>query len=221
MHAIDLTTNSTRMPNHERLTLIFTSTPQFSAPPCNIHEAMHSLYPLTPSSLPTTNETRGIHNPQFYPHAIPYNRTLLQLYMRETDYEFQIPALDHTEDHQNSRVTKATNPYDYLFRNNPNFMHFQFNFIKPNNLESVNLHTSISSLDKILSSRKLHQFSYENFNSHHTLHTSKKHIFISNKFSSPFCPIEPPLNTHSLPPNYRAVSVIMTSQRIFHLLFRD
>ena len=113
MHAIHLTTNAIRMPTHERLTLPSTTTPQFSAPPpppYNIHAAMHALYAPTPSSLITINETRDIHIPQFYPHAIPYNPTLTQLYMQETDYQFQIPAIDYSKDHLYSRVTKATNP---------------------------------------------------------------------------------------------------------------
>ena len=79
MHALDLTSNATRMPIHQQPTLPSTSTHQFSALPYNIHEAMHAIYPPTPSSLTTTNETRYIHNPQFYPHAIPYNPTITQL----------------------------------------------------------------------------------------------------------------------------------------------
>ena len=135
LHAIDLTANSTRMPIHQQLTVPSTSTPQFSAAPYNIHEAMHALCPPTPSSLTSINETRDIHIPQFYLHAIPYDPTLTQLYMQETDYQFQIPARDSTKDHIYSRVTKATNPYGYRFKNNFNFMHLQTNLMKPDEFE--------------------------------------------------------------------------------------
>ena len=89
MYPIDLTINATRMPLHQRLTLPSTSTSQFSAHPYNIDEAMHTLYPPTPYSLTTVIETRDVHSPHSYPHAIPYNPTLTQLYMQETDYHFQ------------------------------------------------------------------------------------------------------------------------------------
>ena len=77
--AIDLTTNATRMPIPQRLALLSISTLQFSALPYNIQEAMHALYPPTTSSITTINETRDIHIPQFYLHAIPYNPTLIQV----------------------------------------------------------------------------------------------------------------------------------------------
>ena len=76
-----------------------------------MHEAKHALCPTTPSSLTTIIETRDIHNPQFYTHAVAYKPTLTQLYMQETDYHFQIAALDYTKDHLYSRVIKATNPH--------------------------------------------------------------------------------------------------------------
>ena len=85
---------------------------------------MHALYPPTPSSLTTINETRDIHIPQFYLHAIPYNPKLTQLYKQETDNQFQIPALDYTKDHLHSRVTKATNPYDFWFKSPISNFHF-------------------------------------------------------------------------------------------------
>ena len=115
---------------------------------------MHALYPPTPFSLTTINETRDIHIPQFYPDAIPYNPTLTQLYIQETDYQFQIPALDCTKDHLYSCVSKATNPYEIWFKNNFNFMHLQFNFLKPYELEFLNLSTSNSSFDQIVFSKK-------------------------------------------------------------------
>ena len=93
------TTNATRMPNHQRLTLSSTSTPQFSTPPFNMHEVMHALYLPKPSSLNTINELRNIHILQFYSHAIPYNPTLTEMYMQETDYQIEIPAVDYTKDH--------------------------------------------------------------------------------------------------------------------------
>ena len=95
---------------------------------------MHALYPPTPSSLSTINETCDIHIRQFYPQAIPSNPTLTQLYIQETDYQFQIPEPDSNNDHLFSRVTKTTTSYGFWFRNNFNLMHFmhlQINFIKP------------------------------------------------------------------------------------------
>ena len=85
------------MTNHQQLTLLSISTPHISAPPYNIHEAMLAFYPLIPSCVLTINETRDIHIPQFYLHTIPYNPTLTQLYMQETDYSFQIPALEYAK----------------------------------------------------------------------------------------------------------------------------
>ena len=108
MHAIDLTQYATSVSIHQQLTLPFSSTPQLSAPPNNITEIKHALYPPTPSSLATIIEIRDIQIPQLCPHNIPYNSTLTQMYMQETDHQFQIPALDFTIDHLYSRVTKAT-----------------------------------------------------------------------------------------------------------------
>ena len=149
---------------------------------------MHALYPPTPSPLTTINETREIHILQFHPHAFPYNPILPQLYMQETDYQLQIPALDYTKDHLYSRITKAINTYDFWFKKKFNFMHLQFNFIKPNNFEFLNRASSNCSFEQILSSKKLHHYSHENFYTQHTLHTNKKHKFVYNKFSSPYSP---------------------------------
>ena len=162
-HPIDLTQNATRMPIQQRHTLPSSSTPQFSAPPYNITEAMHAFYLPTPSSLSTINETRDIHIRQFSPHALLYNLTPTQLYMQETDYHFQIPALDYTKDHISSRVTEPTNPYDFWFRKIFNFIHLQLNFIKHNKLDFLHLLTPNPSFDQILSFSKLQQCSYENF----------------------------------------------------------
>ena len=71
MNVIDLNQSAIRKPCRQRLTLPSSSSPQFSAPPYNITEAVHALYPPTPSSLSTVNETRDFHIPQIYPHAIP------------------------------------------------------------------------------------------------------------------------------------------------------
>ena len=51
-------------------------------------------------------------------------------------------------------------------------------------LDFLNLPTSNSSSDQIFSSTKLHQYCYENFYTHYTLHTKEKHIFVNNKLSS-------------------------------------
>ena len=67
-------------------------------------------------------------------------------------------------------------------------MHLQFKFIKPNKLELLKLPNSNSSFDQIVSSKKVHQYPYENFYTHHTLHTNQKHNFVNNKFSSLFSP---------------------------------
>ena len=66
------------------------------------------------------------------PHALPDNPTITQQYMQETPYHFQIPAFDYTKDQFYSSGTKVTNPFDFWFEINFNFMHLQFNFNKPN-----------------------------------------------------------------------------------------
>ena len=53
-------------------------------------------------------------------------------------------------------------------------------------LDFLSLPTSNYSFDQIFSSTKLHQYCYENFYTHHTLHTHKKHISVNNKLSSPY-----------------------------------
>ena len=52
------------------------------------------------------------------------------------------------------------------------------------------LPSSNSSFDQNLSSKKLQQCSYENVYIHYTLHTNKSHIFVNNKFSSLFSPLD-------------------------------
>ena len=74
---------------------------------------MHASYPPISSSLSTISEIRDIHIAQIYQHAIPYNPKLTQFYMQETEYQFQIPALDYCKDHFCSWVTNATNLYDF------------------------------------------------------------------------------------------------------------
>ena len=60
---------------------------------------MHALYPPTPYSFTTNIETRDVHIPRSYLHAFPYNPKLTQLYLQETDYHFQTPALYNTKNH--------------------------------------------------------------------------------------------------------------------------
>ena len=108
--------------------------------------------------------------------------------MQETDYQYQIPAVDYTKNHLYSRVTKATNRYDFWFKKNFNFMHLQFIFIKHNKLEFLNLPTSNGLFDQILSYKKLYHCSYKNMYTHRTLHINKVDVFVNNEFSSPFSP---------------------------------
>ena len=69
MHAMDLSTIANRMSIHQRLTLLSTSTFQFSASLYNINKAMHALYPLTLSSHTTISETLDIQMLQFFTHG--------------------------------------------------------------------------------------------------------------------------------------------------------
>ena len=61
-------------------------------------------------------------------------------------------------------------------------MHRQFKFIKPYKLKVSNVTNNNNSLDQLLSSKKLHQYSYENFHPHHGLHTNKHHSFVNEQF---------------------------------------
>ena len=108
--------------------------------------------------------------------------------MQETAYQIQIPALDYTEGQIYFRATKDTNPYDFWLELNINFMQLQIIFIKPYKLEFLNVTNNNNSLDQILSPKNLQQYSYEKFFVHHALHTNKHHIFVTNKFSSPYSP---------------------------------
>ena len=56
-------------------------------------------------------------------------------------------------------------------------MHLHFKFNKVNELEFLNLLTYISSFDRTLSFKKLHQYPPENFYTHYTLPTNKKKYF--------------------------------------------
>ena len=67
-------------------------------------------------------------------------------------------------------------------------MHVQFNVYEPSKLESFYLINDKYSLDQILSSKKLYQYSYENFSAHPALHTSKHRSFVKNKLTSPHSP---------------------------------
>ena len=55
--------------------------------------------------------------------------------MQETDHQFQVPALEYTNDHLKSRVTEAINPCVFCFKNNLNIIHSQFDFKEPKTLE--------------------------------------------------------------------------------------
>ena len=56
---------------------------------------------------------------------------------------------------------KQKHPYAFWFKNNFDFMHLQFKFIKPSKLEFLNFPIPYTLLDHILSFEKLHQYSYE------------------------------------------------------------
>ena len=144
-----------------------------STKPCTLCIHLHFL--LTPQLV---KPVIFIHILLFYTHGFIHNPTLTQLYMPKTDYQFHIPTLDYSKDHLCSRLTKTTNPYDFWFRSNFNFMHLQFNFDKPNKLELLNLPTSNFSFDQTL-------FWKTTFCTHHTLHTNEKHNFVNDKLSSP------------------------------------
>ena len=134
---------------------------------------MHALNPTTPYSLTTINETRDLHIPQLYVQPIPNDPTITQMYMHETDYQFQIPAINY-KDNLFSRATKATNLFHFWITNYFNFLHPQVIFIQPNKLEILNLPTSNFLFDPCLSFEKLNRKSYENFHSHHTLNSNTK-----------------------------------------------
>ena len=152
-------------------------------------EAVPAKYPTLTSSLTTYIGTRVVHIPLLHPHALPYNPTQTELYIQETNYQFQLIAIDYTKDHLCSGVTKALNPYDLFFENNFDFVpsHFSLNQTYKNIFVSIHS-LLISSFYQILSSKKLHQYSYENFCTHLTLHTNRKHNFVNNKFSSAWSP---------------------------------
>ena len=94
-------------------------------------EAVPAKYPTLTSSLTTYIETRVVHIPLLHPHALPYNRTQTELYIQETNNRFQLIAIDYTNDHLYSGVTKAFNPYDLFFENNVDFVPSHFFLIKP------------------------------------------------------------------------------------------
>ena len=83
--------------------------------------------------------------------------------MQETPYHFQVSAHDYTKDQLYSRASKGTTAYHFWCKNDFRFMRFQFNFIKPNNLEFLKSTNKNNSLDQIFSSKERHQYSNANF----------------------------------------------------------
>ena len=120
------------MPRHQQLTLP-SNAPHFTAPPYHLHDEFQNLY--TPSlSIPVTiKESRDTNNPQIYPHAFSYNPTITQLYMLETHYQFQFPALNYSKDHLFYGATTTANPYNFWFKNNFNFMHLRLTLLNLTN----------------------------------------------------------------------------------------
>ena len=108
--------------------------------------------------------------------------------MQETIYQIQIPAFDYTEDLFKSCATKATNLFGFWFKNNFKLMHFQVNFNISNKLKILSVTNKNDSLDQILSSIKLHQYSPGNLLTHHSLHTDKHHIFVNKIISTSYSP---------------------------------
>ena len=96
-------------------------------------------------------------------------------------------------------------------------MHLQFNYIKPNKLEFLNLPTSNSSFDQILSSKKLHEYSHENIYTTHCILTENTFSLTKNSHHL----IHPQLNTISTPLTCMAVSVIMTLLKTTFILLRN
>ena len=175
MTTIDNHLTTIRTPINQRLTLTW-NTPQFTTP-YNSHQELERLYPPSLSVLTTLNQTRNTSFPQICRHAIAFNPTITQLYMQELPYQFQIPALDYTDDQLYSRATKSLTRMVFGFET--------FNFYI---LEFLNVTNNYNSLDQILFYEKLHQYSYVYFYPHHALNTNKHHIFVNNKFSSPYSP---------------------------------
>ena len=116
-----------------------------------MHEKLQKFYHAFHSVLRTTSKTRETNFPHTYSHAIPYYPTITQLDMQKTPFHFQILALDYTDDlYLYSRAIKATNPYVLRFENKLHFMCLQFNFIKLDKLDKLNVPNKIiSQLDQI------------------------------------------------------------------------
>ena len=130
MTTTDNRSPSFRTPIHQRLTLP-SSPHQFITPPYNSHEELQKSNFL-PFCTNPFYETRDTNKPRTYLHAILYNHTINRLYMQETPYHFQIPALDYTKDQLYSRGSKTTKPYDFSFKNDSSLKHLQLNCIKAN-----------------------------------------------------------------------------------------
>ena len=127
--------------------------PHNSTPLLNLHEKLQKLYHAFHSVLRTTSKTRETNFPQTYSHAIPYYPTTTQLDMQKTPFHFQILALDYTDDlYLYSRAIKATNPYVLWFENKLHFMCLQFNFIKLNKLDNLNVPNKIIKVNSTKSS---------------------------------------------------------------------
>ena len=72
--------------------------------------------------------------PPTYPHANLHNPTITQLYLQETPYQFQIPALDFRKNQNSFRANKTTNPHDFLFnRKTFKFMHLHLTLLNLTN----------------------------------------------------------------------------------------